>query len=327
MPFFNKLTIIGGAGGVGSTMAFYLGLKDISAQIALIDVRENILQTHLIDLRECFSQECQTEIQAGGLNLLAGSEVVIMTAALSGESVASRDDYLEKNLKLVVDAAWAIKNHCPQAIVIVTTAPTDVFTLVFHDVLQGDRHQILGFCRNDSQRFRWALGQVLNVNPQRLEGLVIGEHGQGQEPIFSTVTIDQRPASLTTSQKKQTRALLNDWYRHWQDQKSGRTTTWTSATSMYRTLLALVGQSTEPFMGSVILAGEYGLTDVALGLPLIAASQTWPKNGQGPAWESVARLELTLEEEKGLRLSAQNVQRLHQKARQLYPEVGFGAGK
>ena len=84
----KKIAIIGGAGGVGSTLAFYLGLKDVAAQIALIDVQANLLETHLIDLRECFSEECLTKIDAGGVELLKGADLIVMAASKAGGPVA-----------------------------------------------------------------------------------------------------------------------------------------------------------------------------------------------------------------------------------------------
>jgi L-lactate dehydrogenase/malate dehydrogenase len=306
----NKIAIIGGAGGVGSTMAFYLGLKDVAPEIAIIDVRANVLETHLVDLRECFGEECSTKISAGDMSLLAGSDLVIMAAATPELPVASRNDYLAQNLKLSIDAALAIKERCPHAATIVATAPTDVFVMVFNDFLSGDRRNILGFCRNDSQRFRWALSKVLKIDQKRIGGLVLGEHGASQAPLFSSVTVDGEFRLLKTEQKKMVIGLLNDWYGHWQAQKSGRATTWLSATSMCRTIQSMYGQSDETLMGSAILRGEYGLDGVALGTPLIP----------GPlGWSKIKEIPLSLEESIALRRSAESVKSLYEDAKALYP--------
>ncbi|MDR2142658.1 MAG: hypothetical protein LBR11_12915 [Deltaproteobacteria bacterium] len=312
MPLPQKITILGGAGGVGSTMAFYLGLKEIASEIALSDIRPNVLETHLIDLRECLSQESSTTITAGSQEILAGSNLVILAAARQESPVSSRNDYLDNNLALVIQSAQAVKDHCPEATVIVTTAPTDVFTLVFHDILGGDRRRLLGFCNNDSIRFRYALGQVLGVDPKRLTGLVLGEHGQAQLPVFSSVTLDQEPLLLTSAQKARVLSHLSRWYAHWQAQNSGRTTTWTSATSMARMILSLYGQSEETLMGSVVLDGEYGLAGVALGLALIPDPA-----GQG-AWAGTREINLSFEDRNALGRSAQSVRELYLRARQNY---------
>jgi malate/lactate dehydrogenase len=310
MPSFKKIAIVGGAGGVGSTLAFYLGLKDIAAQIALIDVRANVLETLLIDLRECFSEECATEIVAGGPELLAGADLAIMAAAQAGGPVNSRGDYLERNLEIVVKTAKAVKAHCPQALCVVATAPTDVFTMVFHDILAGDRHRLLGFCRNDSLRFRLALAKALKIDPKRVSGTVLGEHGHSQVPVFSNVTVDGERVLLNTERKAQVQADLTGWYAHWQAQNSGRTTSFTSAISLYKTLLALRGETKEIPIGSVILDGEYGLKDVALGVPL----------APGPAgWGEAKELPLSLEEIRALRRSGKTVRALYEEARALYP--------
>ena len=62
---FDKITIVGGSGGLGSTMAFYIGLSWISKEILLIDPHENVLTTHEIDLREGFVGESLTHVKKG----------------------------------------------------------------------------------------------------------------------------------------------------------------------------------------------------------------------------------------------------------------------
>ncbi|MDR1870492.1 MAG: hypothetical protein LBS60_00965 [Deltaproteobacteria bacterium] len=316
MRLFKKIAIIGGAGGLGSTMAFYLGLKEVAAQIALIDVRTNVLETHLVDLKEGLSQDSTTVFVGGDYRLLVGAELVIMAAASSFEAerpVSSRSDYLKKNLEIVVKSARAVRDRAPKALVILATAPTDVLTMVFHDFFEGDRHQLIGFCQNDSQRFRYALGEVLKTDPRTLTGQVLGEHGQTQVPIFSTVTKNQEKLLLTAAQKSAVASYLSDWYAHWQDQNSGRTTTWTSAVCLLRLLLALRGEVKDTPMGSVILDGEYGLTGVALGTPITP----------GPlGWSQVVETPLDINELKGLERSAQYIRALYAEARAEYPRYG-----
>ena len=228
----KKLGIVGGAGGLGSTMAFYLGLQDLFEEIALTDVKANVLGTHLIDLTECFSEETATRVVGGGWEVLSGCDLVIMAASITGAKVQSRNEYLAANIKLVRETAARLKEFCPKATVITATAPVDVFNMVFQAETNWDRQRFLGFNRNDSQRFRWAVSEVLKIDGRRVGGLVLGEHGETQVPIFSTVTIDGRPAELAASRRLAVEKILKEWYGHWQSLDSGRTTTWTSATSI-----------------------------------------------------------------------------------------------
>ncbi|UQZ90872.1 hypothetical protein C4J81_17310 [Deltaproteobacteria bacterium Smac51] len=297
----KKLGIIGAAGGLGSTMAFYLGLKDIFEEIALFDIKDNVLQTHVIDLTECFSAECATRVTWGGWEVLTGCDLVIMAASLAGHRVKSRNEYLEANLKIVLEAAGNIKKYCPGTTLVSVTAPVDVYAYVFSREL-GDKHRVMGFCRNDSQRFRWAVSQVTGLDGRRIGGLVLGEHGETQVPVFSTVTVDGREAGLSEVQKSEITRILRDWYPRWQSLDSGRTTTWTSATSMLAMLASLAGGCQDgPTMGSVVLEGEYGLSAVSLGVPIIADEK---------GWKEVVEIELTGQEQEALGRSAEHVKGL-----------------
>ncbi|MDR2367341.1 MAG: hypothetical protein LBF58_04405 [Deltaproteobacteria bacterium] len=309
----SKLAIIGGAGGLGSTMAFFLGLKNRFDHISLIGRRLNMLETHLIDLRECFGEETSTTVSGGGFGELDGADLVIMAGASLIGSVTSRDEYLRANLELVRLTAREIGERAPGATLVSCTSPVDAFAMVYFRELGWDRHRLLGFCRNDSQRFRHMAARVLGLNPADVGGLVLGEHGETQVPLFSTLTHEGRPLPVNEAQKAEILALLKSWYRHWQDQDSKRTTTWTSATGMWRTLTALglvpgaspggeFAREGEPAMGSVMVEGEYGLRGVALGLPLTP----------GPlGWGRVIELDLWPGELEALRASAGKVMSLY----------------
>jgi L-lactate dehydrogenase/malate dehydrogenase len=331
----KKIAIIGGAGGVGSTLAFFLGLKNRFEHISLIGHRRNLLETHLIDLRECFGEETDTTVSGGGYQELDGADLVIMAGAVTGDKVSSRDDYLKANLNLVKESAREIKNRAPQSLLISCTAPVDAYVMVFLREMGWDRHRLLGFCRNDSLRFRHLAARVLKLQPGLMSGNVLGEHGATQVPLFSTLRYKGEPLTVTFEQKAKITHLLSTWYGYWQSQNSQRTTTWTSATSIWRTLEALLlvpkealgcpdqpgainqahqtapgpGAFTGPWpgqkvtMGSVLLKGEYGLSEVALGVPICP----------GPlGWGHVLELKLWPEEQEALIKSAEKVKALYQ---------------
>jgi malate/lactate dehydrogenase len=318
-------------------MGFYLGLTGYFDRVSLIASRLNILETHLIDFKECFGEETRTAINGGGYEKLEGAELVIIAAAKIGGQVSSRDEYLKANLGLIKDIAREIRDRAPKATVISCTSPVDAFVMVLLRESGFDRHQLLGFCRNDSQRFRYMVAKVMGLSQPFLDGIVLGEHGETQVPLFSSLAYEGKQLSVSPGQKEQILALLKGWYRHWQAQNSRRTTTWTSATSILRTILALglapkdpghlirlatscpENESTlthdshfrskfasiraeELALGSVFLEGEYGISDVALGMPITKGNLGWGK---------VIELELWPGELAGLRKSAEKVKALY----------------
>ncbi|MDR2460137.1 MAG: hypothetical protein LBE38_05075 [Deltaproteobacteria bacterium] len=296
---YSKIAIVGGAGGLGSAMAFHVGLSKIAREIIIIDPQTNVLTTQEIDMRECFVGQTPTKIRAGEFKEASGADAVLMAASRSGAQVKSRTEYLFANLELVRHTSQNIKNFCPDATIIVATAPVDTYVMIFLDELGVSRHKVLGFCINDSQRFRWALGKALNIDPARCRGLILGEHGETQVPLFSLVEVDGKPYKLSDKEIEDSAEYVADWYTFWQSQNAGRTTTWSSAVGMLRTLKGLCGiTATMPLMGSVLLEGEYGIKDVALGVPL---------KGKDQAWETVQELAITDAEKEKLVASGKSV--------------------
>ncbi|MDR3155184.1 MAG: hypothetical protein LBW85_13185 [Deltaproteobacteria bacterium] len=310
-----KLTIVGGAGGLGSTMAFFIGMSGIFDEIVLLDPAEKLLATHETDLRECLVGESPTAVRAGTWIDAFASDVVVMCAARTGAQVESRNDYLLANLALIRDTAARINKYTPDSLLIVATAPLDVYVMIYAEELLWPRHKIFGYSYNDSHRFRWMLGQVLGIDPARTSGYVLGEHGENQVPVYSSVQVDGKPYRLKKEELRKATLMLGDWYPAWQALNAGRTTTWSSAVGMLRTIQALRGDGPGPVMGSAILEGEYGLEKVALGVPLKPAAD-------GRSWESVIEIPLDLEERDALKEAAVKVQGLYDEAKAAKPPEG-----
>jgi malate dehydrogenase len=301
----TKLGIVGAAGSVGSAMAFVLGLAGLFDELALTDAKKNLLESQAIDLADCLGAASDVTVVGGDFEALAGSDVVIMTASVTTRQVSSRSEYLAANLQLAKTMASRLAKVCPEAFLINATSPVDVLVMVLREALGWDRHRIMGFSANDSLLFRRAAAKVLGVSPTRVGGIVIGEYGETQVPLFSTLTLDGEKVSLSRSQETAVEKSLSDWYPRWQALDSGRSSAWTSSLSMLRTMEALLGKKAKgpsdlinrPFAltGSVLVEGEYGLSGVSLGLPLTP--------GQG-GWGSIIELDLLQSERARLKQSA-----------------------
>jgi malate/lactate dehydrogenase len=302
---FSKLAVVGAAGGVGSALAFHAGLSGMFRELVLLDARDNVLATHEIDLRECFVGETDTEVRAGGWPDLAGSDVVVMAAARTGAQVGSRSEYLMANLELVREAAGNVLNYAPGSFLIITTAPTDVYVMVARD-MGLERHRVMGYSYNDTHRLRWIAGRAMGVAPKRVGCAVLGEHGEAQVPVFSGVTVDGMPRRLSPVELAGARRILAEWYPYWQSKNAGRTTAWSTATGMLRTLAALAG-GPGPLMGSVNLEGEYGLDGVALGMALTPGKDS-------RSWGGDIELPLDQGEREGLAAAAVKVRELYGQA-------------
>lgn len=297
----KRLGIIGGAGLLGSTMAFQIAMKGLVDEIVLIDIKENHVKSHVMDMDQSMSELTNTKIIAGEWESLAKCDVIIMTASRPHVKVQSRNEFLKANLDIVINAAEKIKKYCTDAVVINATAPVDVYNYIFYKIIGFDRKKFIGFNRNDSLRLRWAVGKVFDVNPKDVFAIVIGEHGETQVPLYNMIEIKGKKVTLSAKEINEIDFMIKNWFNEFNALDVGRTTGWTSSTSMGELLSSIIAEGDMPTCGSAILEDEYGVSGLSIGVPL-------KTNKHG--WKEIIELDLTKEERDAFEHSAKTIKSL-----------------
>jgi malate dehydrogenase len=262
-----KVTVIGAAGSVGAPAAFYIGVSGLVDELVLVDMRPNVVQQHALDMSTAMS-ELGVKVKAGTNEDLAGSDVVINAAGVPQGLIADRMEMLPKNIPLVRDVALAVKQYCPQAFVITATNPIDPLNYCMWRVGGFDRHQVVGYSRNDSTRFREIVARTKGVKTSQVRATVIGEHGGTQVPLFSSARIDGEPVIFTENEKQAVRAEIPTILQRYEELQAGRTAGWTSALGLAAMVKAVLQVTGEPFPCSVVLDGEYGYAGLSMGVPV-----------------------------------------------------------
>ena len=158
----KRLGIVGGAGLLGSTTAFCVAQTGVFDEIILLDIKENMVMSHVMDMGQAMCPISKTKLLKGDYEDLAECDVVLVTASLPERKVANRNEFLQDNLGIVTPICEKLKTFCKKDCVLINaTNPVDVFTYVYWKLLGWDRHQVLGFCANDTLRLKWATAQVL----------------------------------------------------------------------------------------------------------------------------------------------------------------------
>lgn len=264
-----KVGIIGGAGTLGSSIGFYLATQHIVEEIVLLDVKENILKAHVMDLEQAISALNPTRVSLGDWESLRSCNIVVMAASVPERNALSRVEYLADNLQIVQSVAGQLARYCPDAVVINATNPVDVFNYILCGLTGMPARQFIGFSGNDSLRFRWAIGKVLNVPATEVQALVIGEHGEAQVPLFSRITIKGKAVELNPGQQAEVNKLIKTWFTTYVSLNSGRSSGWTSAVTMGQIIEGIVSGREEVLACSAILNGQYGLSGVSIGVPVV----------------------------------------------------------
>jgi malate dehydrogenase len=170
------------------------------------------------------------------------------------------------NLKIVEDVCAKLIG-CRNKILISATNPVDVFNYVAWKILKWDRKHMIGFCLNDTVRMQWALSETTGICCSRIGAVCIGEHGDGQVPLFDRVTADGEALFLTDRQREDAFDLVGNWFARYQGLKSGRTSGWTSAVGLTRLIRAVASPTDDVLPCSAVLNGEYGQEGLSIGVP------------------------------------------------------------
>ncbi|MFZ4451199.1 malate dehydrogenase [Salibacterium aidingense] len=268
----KKISIIGAAGTLGAAIAFTLANNRKINELCLIDVKEDVLLNHVMDLQNAYPYK---EIYKGAMEDMKRSGIVIISAGVSNRNtITSRHDFLKDNLKIVKQAGKNIQQYAPSALIVTASNPVDILNYYLFKNFSFKPEQLIGYTMNDSFRFEWVLRTVLECSEEdTLETPVIGEHGDSQVPVFSKVRKNGQKLELPTDVYKQVQKRLLNWFGEYNALKVNRTTGWTTARGMDSVIDKLLSSKPSKMIGSAILHGEYGIKQVSLGAPLLVNLQ------------------------------------------------------
>lgn len=290
-----KVSIIGGAGLVGSCTAFALQMGGIVRQIALLDVAAEAVQGQALDLLHGASLTADQVIASGGYEHVPDSDCICITAGLRRKPDESRLDLINRNVDLFsgILAEIARVGHRPDAVVLVVSNPVDVLTYLAAKKLSLPAAQVIGLgTQLDTIRFRSLIAQKLGAAPTQVSALILGEHGDSMVPIWSSATVgglslDKYPgwnANLANELFTRTKGSGAEVIK----KKGGAGFAVGLAIREVIETIALDRRRVLPV--SSVQKGCYGLRDVALSVPTVVGRagvvatheiDLWPKEMQG----------------------------------------------
>jgi malate dehydrogenase len=261
-----KVTIVGGAGGVGASTAFNLALMRGGHEIVLVDVRPEMVSSHVMDFEQVLELSPGSTVRGGDDGDVRDAAVVVHLSATPLTVGTSRLEYLARNAVIADELADLLEPGWGGAVVVVTN-PVDPLVTRLQRRTGLDRRRILGYTVNDSLRLRTGLTKALGVPAGSVEAWVIGEHGDLSVPLFDRVRVDGEHVQPTVDQAATAEEYLRTWYVRHVALDSGRSSTWTSGLGVARMVAALDGRG-ELWPASVVLDGEYGIEGVAIAVPV-----------------------------------------------------------
>lgn len=267
----RKLALVG-AGGVGANIAHLVANANAAQQIAIIDIAPGVAASIALDLRHASGVTRAAGQVSGGTDteLLSDAEVVVVTAGRPRTPGMTRADLALTNSRVIRATGEAIRLHAPDAVVIVVSNPLDEMTLEMLQAGGFERNQVIGMAGTlDSSRFRYSLARAANVPVADVEAIALGSHGDEMVPIVSRARI--RGAALSDwLGDEQIQACVKDTVTGGGQVVALRKTGSATLAPAHATLELLEhirGARNGSVPASVLLAGEYGIDQVVLGVP------------------------------------------------------------
>jgi malate dehydrogenase len=297
-----KITVVG-AGNVGATTVQRLVDRQLANEVVVVDVLEGIPQGKGLDIYEASPVE-KVDVRVTGSNgykETANSDIVIITAGIARKPGMSRDDLMNTNSAIVKSCTEGAIAESPNAIVIVVSNPLDVMTYVALKVSKLPRERVIGMAGVlDSARFRSFIAEELKVSVEDINAFVLGGHGDSMVPLVRYTTVAGIPITELMSPD-----TINRLVKRTRDGgieivnylKTG-SAYYAPSSSTVQMVESIVRDKKRILPCSVLLQGEYGLTNTFVGVPV--------KLGRKGV-EQILQVKLNAEEQAALAKSAADV--------------------
>jgi malate dehydrogenase len=299
----KKIGLIG-AGNIGGELALLCAQKELG-DVWLYDIpaKENFAKGKALDLEQN-SSVLGYDANIRGTSSwadLEGADVLIVTAGIPRKPGQSRDDLVASNLPIIRDVANNAKKHCPNAFVIVISNPLDAMVYEYKRVTGCPKGMVAGMAGVlDSARFQLFLAREAGVSIKDVRAMVLGGHGDDMVPVLSMTTINGLPATSLIAKDKITSII--DRTRKGGGEivnLMGTSAFYAPASSAVAMAEAYLKDQKRVLACAAYLDGEYGYTDLFMGVPVVIG---------GKGVEKIIDIPLTEEEKGMLAKSAKSVQ-------------------
>ena len=300
----RKVTVVGGAGNVGATVARGVADKQL-ADVVVIDIADQKAAGVALDMLEAcpiYGSDARV-MGTGDYADTANSEIVVITSGMPRKPGMSRDDLLNVNYKIMQQVTEQIVKHSPDCIIIVVSNPLDAMAQAVYKLSNFPRERVIGMAGVlDSSRVRAFIAKELNVSVENVHAFVLGGHGDTMVPLprYSTVagipitdlmdkaTIDRISARTAGGGLEITQLVgTSAWYA--------------PGASVVEMVEAIMLDKKKILPCSVFLKGEYGVRDQFVGVPCKLGSR---------GLEKIIEIKLTPDEDAAFKKSAAAVREL-----------------
>ena len=302
-----KVTIVG-AGNVGASCAEYIAIKGIASEVVLVDIKEGFAEGKALDLYQTATTLGFNTKLTGVTNnyaATANSDVVVITSGVPRKPGMTREELIGINAGIVQTVATNILEYSPDTKIVVVSNPMDTMTYLALKATSLPKNRIIGMGGAlDSSRFKTYLSLALDKPANDIQGMVIGGHGDTTMiPLTRLASYNGTPVGQFLSAEALEKVAADTMVGGATLTKLLGTSAWYAPGASVSYLVAsILHDQNRMIPCSVYLEGEYGESDICIGVPCIIG-----KNGV----ESIVDVSLNSQEQEKFKKSAAAVRSMN----------------
>src|SRR6187200_2710070 len=302
----RKVTVVGGAGNVGATVARCIADKEL-ADVVIVDIADTKAAGVALDILESCPITGSDSRVIGGADYeqTANSDVVVITSGVPRKPGMSRDDLLNVNFNIVKAVTEQVVKYSPNCIIVPVANPLDAMCQAVYRLSNFPRERVIGMAGVlDSARMRTFIAMETGVSVENIHAFVLGGHGDTMVPLprYSTIAGIPLPdyPGLTKERIDAIGKRTADGGA--EITKLVGTSAWYAPGSAAAEMVEIILKDKKKIVPrSVFLQGEYGVNDLFVGVPVKLGAR---------GVEEIIQIKLTPEEDAALQKSAGAVKEL-----------------
>lgn len=302
-----KVTVVG-AGAVGATCADNIARKELCDELVMLDIKEGITEGKAMDMLQSavlLGSDTRITGSTNDYKKTKGSSVVVVTSGIPRKPGMTREELIGINAGIVKDVTKNILEYSPDAIIVMISNPMDTMTYLALKSTGLPKHRIIGMGGAlDSSRFKYYLSQALGCSSHDLNADVIGGHGDTTMiPLTRLATYNSVPVSELLDEASLKKVAADTMVGGATLTKLLGTSAWYAPGAAGAAMVETIVRDEKKMVPcSVYLEGEYGQSDICIGVPVVVG-----KNG----WEKIIDLKLNEEEKDAFAKSAEAVRKMN----------------
>jgi malate dehydrogenase len=298
----RKVGIVG-AGFVGATAAYSLTMTGACHEVILYDINTDVAKGKAIDIGQSTSYAPKGTIvtAAEDASDLNNCDVVVITAGVPRRSEMTRADLLMINAKIMKDVVGNIVKYSPNAIILCVSNPLDIMTHVVHKLTGWDRNRIIGMAGAlDGARMAYQINQTVGYGSGQTRAMLIGDHGQHMIPMPEISAVGGVPLNQIISKEDMEGIIARTKDGGAEIVKYlGTSAYYAPGRAISVMVEAILDDSRIVMPSSVMLQGEYGYSDITVGVPVVLGAKGIHK---------IIELELDEETKEKFKVSVDSIQ-------------------